>query len=62
MSMYSLSVLRVNIAECDSVAGIVPSEEKPRKAANQNRDYRNTKIKEKHGGNVNLFGVVDDML
>lgn len=30
MSLYSLSVLRVSIAECDSVVRIVASEEKPR--------------------------------
>lgn len=29
MSLYSLSVLRVNIAERDSVARVVASEEKP---------------------------------
>ena len=27
--LYSLSVLRVNIAECDSVGRVVASEEKP---------------------------------
>lgn len=30
MSLYSLPVLRVNIAERDSVARVVASEEKPR--------------------------------
>lgn len=44
ISLYSLSVLRVSIAERDSVVRIVASEEKPRKAANQNRYYRNIKI------------------
>lgn len=29
MCLYSLSVLRVNIAERDGVAGVVASEEKP---------------------------------
>lgn len=43
-SLYSLSVLRVSVAERDSVVRIVTPEEKPRKAAKQNRDYRNTKI------------------
>lgn len=44
MSLYSLSVLRVSIAECDSVARIVASEEKPIKAANHKRNYKNAKI------------------
>lgn len=60
MSLYSLSVLRVSIAERDSVARIVASEEKPIKAANQHRDYRNNKIHEKTWWK--LFGASDDIV
>lgn len=35
MRLYSLSVLRVDIAERDSVVGIVASEEKPEKKKEQ---------------------------
>ncbi len=57
MSLYSLSVLRVSITEGDSVAWIVAPEEKPETAANQNRDYRNTKVcLLKHGENIVMSG------
>lgn len=49
MRLYSLSVLRVDIAERDSVVGIVASEEKPekkRKSRPTTLNYRNTKIHE----------------
>lgn len=49
MRLYSLSVLRVDIAERDSVVGIVASEEKPEKKKNSRptfENYRNTKIHE----------------
>lgn len=53
MCLYSLSVLRVDIAERDSVVGIVASEEKPekRKTANQNFEITETPkyMKEKEG-------------
>lgn len=42
MSLYSLSVLRVSIAERDSVGRIVASEEKPVKAENITEEIRET--------------------